>query len=81
MSTIVNIKPRTIEYRKRIRALDINGRTYVGAETAIKRFLKDNKLKISDIQWNVEPKGIIVADNIEMFKEAFYGLNIDWDNV
>ena len=81
MRTQANIKPKTIKYKKRLRALDINGKTYIGVETAILNYLKDNDLKIGDVQWNIGQHNIILADNIELFKEAFDELNINWDEV
>ena len=81
MRTQANIKPKTIEYKKRLRALDINGKTYLGVETAILNYLKDNDLKIKDVQWNIGQHYIILADNIELFKEAFDELHINWDEV
>ena len=75
--TIKNIYPVIV--LNRFRALAIDGRKWLGVESAIKVYLKENDLKIEDIEWKVADRVTILATTIEEFKEQFYALNINWD--
>lgn len=69
------IQPRIVEYKRRLRALVIDGKTYIGVETAIKNYLKNNDLKMKDVMWEIGDNFIITDDIKELVKE------FNWDEV
>ena len=71
----VEIEPKIIEYKKKLRALVIDGKTYIGVETAIKNYLKDNDLKMKNVMWFIGDNFIITDDIKELVKE------FNWDEV
>lgn len=71
----VQIEPKIVKYKRKLRALVIDGKTYIGVETAIKNYLKDNDLKIKNVMWFIGDNFIITDDIKELVKE------FNWDEV
>ena len=66
----------TIIYN-RFRALIIDGKTYLGVESAVQSYLKDNGYKLKDIVWKINDT-TIKADNIDEFSKQFDALRVDF---
>ena len=61
-----------------------DGRIWFGIQDAIKNYLSDNELDISQIDWKIRVRKndtdyiTIHATTLEDFEKQFYDLNVEW---
>ena len=79
--TTVKVYPRTIKTTNEFRALDIDGRVYLGVTSAISQFLADSCMKIKDVEWLICDEHKIVATSLDDFWKQFQKLGIDFKGV